>query len=446
MDVPFYHQRWFRIGAPVAVVLIVYALLHWRQPAETLAGWIVDALGAGMTFLGALALASQFILPVSGAEDRLKAVGRIFDYVIGQHGPIVFVRGGELVGSAEELKRRGAGVILVDAASAVVLEKGRLFSRALGPGIQFMERQERIATTLDLRRQVRSQHAQALTRDGIQIKAKVSVVFALDPGDQPSLRDSADELDFLGRPKGKPAFPFNPDTAFKAYYGEAVAEKDALKWSDLPAIVAAEHFRDQAGRFTLDELFELGAPDAAPLATLQKRLRLDVQSAALLKSRGIKVYSVSVSGLELPEDVMRQRVRTWAIRWQQKILNESGRADFEVKLIKDQAEAEAKAEILGKFKDSLALLVSGGDGAADRESIAQKLLGELDRVAADPVTSMLLSDDTIRYMADVRRRKWAGLAAEAGGESDDWRKAKIIGSDPQPAGARQPDKPGGASG
>ncbi|MBI3243796.1 MAG: hypothetical protein HYZ49_16040 [Chloroflexi bacterium] len=452
-QLPFYRRQWFRIGAPVTFVLVVYALMHFRQPDETLAGWMVDILGFAMLFLGTLALASQYILPVSTAKERQGAVDRLFTYVLGGHGPIVFVRDGELVGSAEELKRKGAGVMLIDAASAVVLEKGRKFSRAVGPGIAFVAFGERIATTLDLRKQSRSQSAQALTRDGIEIKADVSVAFALDPGNQASLRDTRDENDFLGQTPVKPPYPFNADSAFKAFYGEAIAEKEAIKWIDLPAIVAVEHFRDQVSRLTLDKLFEIHDPGATPLATLQSNLRNEVQSAPLLRARGIKVYSASAGNIELPEAVIRQRIRAWAVTWQKEIFKKLADADVKIEKIKEQARAEAQHEILDEFRDvfndfkeGFKQSVSAQEGAlVSQRDFTQRLVSALNKVAGDPVTQMLAPGNTVRQLSNLRQ--WVGLQELAlkpqmiGQQEAAEETTEIVAEEAEPTEAAEPSEP-----
>ncbi|MBM4423281.1 MAG: hypothetical protein FJ030_07800 [Chloroflexi bacterium] len=409
--VPFYRQRWFKIATPVVSVLIFYALLHWNQPKETLAGWVVDALAAFMLFFGTLALASQYVLPVRTARERRNALDRLFAYVSGGHGPIVFVRDGELVGSAEELKRRGAGVILLDGSSAVVLEKGRQFSRAVGPGIVFTKANERLAATFDLRKQAHSQDTQALTKDGIEIKTTVSVVFALDPGDQVSPRDSEDEHDILGQARITPAFPFNPESAFKAYYGFAVTDKQELiKWVDLPIIVAAEYLRDQVSRLTLDDLFAPADPQSSPVSALQTRLTDQVQKTPLLKERGIKVYAASVGALELPEGVNHQRIRAWAARWQKEAFTALANADVEAERIKEKARAEAQSEMLGHFREYLEQVFTGDASGASKREIAQKFVAVLNRVASDPVTRMMISSDTMKQISNLRY--WVGLPGE----------------------------------
>jgi len=414
---PFYQQRWFRIALPVLFVLGVYAVLHYLSPSETLLGWAVDAVALIVMFVGTLALASQYILPVRTFQERQGAIDRLFLYVIGGHGPIVFVRDGELIGSAEELKRKGAGVVLLDGSSGVVLEKSLKYSRAHGPGIVFLDYKERVAATLDLRKQSRSQEAAALTRDGIEVKTNVSVTFALDPGDQSSPRDTLDEQDMLGVTKITPAFPFNPQSAFKAVYGFAVTDKDPLKWTDLPVVVAVEFFRDQIAQVTLDDLFEPKNPDSSPVAAMQVRLVDKVQKAPLLKERGIKVYSVSIGTLELHDDVVRQRTRSWASRWEREILTELGRAEVKTEQIKETARAEAQNEFFDSLKQTL---LKDGD-TADQHEVMRKLVLALKQMAEDPMTQMLMPYDVARKLKSLQSRYWMNT------ETGETEAVKVIG-------------------
>jgi hypothetical protein len=417
---PFYRQRWFRIAIPVVVVLAAYVLLHYNQPEETLLGWAADAVALIAMFVGTLALASQYILPVRTLQERQGATERLFTYVSGGHGPIVFVRDGELIGSAEELKRKGAGVILLDGSSGVVLEKGNKFSRAHGPGILFSDYRERILATLDLRKQSRSQEAAALTRDGIEIKTNVSVTFALDPGDQSSPRDTLDEQDMLGVTKITPAFPFDPQSAFKAVYGYAVTDKEPLKWTDLPIMVVVELFRDLIAQKTLDDLFQPKLPDSSPVAALQVQLADRVQKAPLLKERGLKVYSVSIGMLELPESVTYQRIRSWASRWEKEILTKLGRADVETEQIKERARAEAQNEFFDKLKQTLL-----GE-ASDQNEVLRKLVLALKQMAEDPMTQMLMPYEVARKLKSLQSRYWMNV------EPDDTEALKVIGQEEPP--------------
>jgi hypothetical protein len=410
----FYEENWFRIATPVVGLVILYLLTMFLAPSN-FANWLVDIVAFFMMFIITLGLASQFVLPVRTMKERRAAYERLMAYVSAIHGPIVFVRDGQLVGSQEEIKRKGLGVILVDGSSAVVLERGRSYSRAAGPGIVFTDYSERLAATFDLRKQSRSQETSALTKDGIELKTSVSVTFALDPGDQVSPRESVDERDFLGQARITPAFPFHPESAFKAYYGFAVNEKQQLvPWFDLPIIVATEYFRDLISKNNLDDLFKPQDLQAMPLSALQTRLTDLVQKAQMLKDRGIKVYSVSVGSLELPEEVNRQRLRSWAARWQKEAQTALAKADVETERIKETARAEAQAEMLDHFREYVRQAFAGGpvEGEAAKQQIAQKFVNALNRVASDPVTRTLISSDTMKQLSNLR--VWVGLPAEPG--------------------------------
>jgi len=404
---PFYQENWFRVGAPVGGLVVLYLLTMFAP--NTFAGWVVDIIAFGMMFIGTLALASQFVLPVRTVKERRAAYERLMAYTSGIHGPIVFVRDGLLVGSVEELRRRGMGAILVDGSSGVVLERGRSYSRAHGPGIVFTDSNERLAATFDLRKQSRSHEAAALTKDGIEIKANVSVTFALDPGDQVSPRELQDERDFLHQARITPAFPFNPESAFKAYYGFAVNDKQELvKWLDLPLIVATEFFRDQISKNNLDDLFRPKDPLASPFSAMQTRLTDLVQKAQLLKDRGIKVYSVSVGSVEFPTDVTETRLRSWGAHWQKEAQLALAMADVETERIKEKARAEAQVDMLNHFREFLGQTFTGeGEGDAGKKEIAQKFVTALNRVASDPVTHMLISGETMRQLSNLRT--WVGL-------------------------------------
>ncbi len=417
---PFYQRQWFKFGVPLVVVLIAYAVLQYLFP-QTLAGWVVDTIALLMLYVGTLALASQYILPVRTLRERREAYNRMMAYVSGGHGPILFVSEGQLIGDPKELLRLGAGVVLVDGSSAVVLERGRRFSRAEGPGIVFTQYGERLAAAFDLRKQSRSHDTAALTKDGIELKTSVSVTFALDTGDQVSPRESPDERDFFQTTRITPEFPFNPESAFNAYYGYAVTEKqEMLKWTDLPVVVATEFFRDQVSKLTLDDLFMPAEPLSSPISALQTRLTDQVQKAQMLRERGIKVYSVSVGNLELSEEVMRLRVRAWAAHWQKEAIETLSNAEVEAERIKERARAEAQAEMLGSFREYLAQTFTG-DGEQSKREIAQKFVHALNRVASDPVTRMLISGDTMRQLANLRY--WVGVPNEA-----ETQPAQVIGT------------------
>ncbi len=147
---------------------------------------------------------SFFVLPAQSGLERQMVYGRLIDYVLGMHGPAVFVKNGKLVARKaekaleEEGKARYASLALVDLASAIVVEgksrppklklpdkrepKGEHASpiRVLGPGIGFLNSGERIRGSVDLRKQFRvAKGVRGYTSDGIELKTNVNVIFTL---------------------------------------------------------------------------------------------------------------------------------------------------------------------------------------------------------------------------------------------------------------------------
>src|SRR5262249_22571723 len=186
-----------------AAAIAAYAVPPW----PSFLNWVFDVLAFAGSLVVGLMLISQFVLPVQTMRERRAVFDHFMQYVSGNYGPIIFVRDGKIVGRKEELRRYGHGVALVDPVSAIVIERaaahhwwapavdpdeareempqtarsGPALVRAAGPGIDFIAPGERIVAALDLRRQSRSMPAQALTRDGIECSANVSVTFGLDP-------------------------------------------------------------------------------------------------------------------------------------------------------------------------------------------------------------------------------------------------------------------------
>ncbi len=148
---------------------------------------------------------SLFVLPSEDPIESKKVYGRLVDYVVGLHGPAVFVKNGELISRKDEqleteggVRARFASLAFVDLASAVVLESRSLPPiigllkkpaqanehpspiRALGPGIGFLRSGERIRGSVDLRKQFRMiKGVRGFTSDGIELETNVNVIFTL---------------------------------------------------------------------------------------------------------------------------------------------------------------------------------------------------------------------------------------------------------------------------
>jgi hypothetical protein len=223
----------------------------------------------------------QFVLPTHTLRERVGTPPLIFRLLSGERGPAIFIRDGKQIERSEESK--GAGVILLDSASAAVLTKKGEFSRAVGPGLVFTQKNEGIAEdshTVDLRTQVRTigpdedaqfffkgeedppdapskdskvreerrrMQTSGLTRDGIEIIPNITTIFKLDV-------DSSE---------GNSEFGYRSDAVKKAVLHQAIVPDipsgtyRTVEWEWLPAHLAADLWREYLRKFKLNQLFNI---------------------------------------------------------------------------------------------------------------------------------------------------------------------------------------------
>ena len=60
-------------------------------------------------------------MPVQTLREGAKAITRLYSSLMGEHGPVVFIKEGHIIARPDELDRRGPGVARVDLNSAIVL-------------------------------------------------------------------------------------------------------------------------------------------------------------------------------------------------------------------------------------------------------------------------------------------------------------------------------------
>lgn len=397
---------WPTISLVVGIGLCV-AFYAW-QPLPTTLGFLLDLGGFILALLGGLALISQFVLPVQTMSERRQVFDHFLSYASGMHGPIVYIKDGERVGTQAELQMMGPGVALLDSVSAIVLERsyqpflffgpGRPLGsqplvRAVGPGVAFIGFGERIVASLDLRPQTRSTSVQAHTRDGIEVTASVSVTFGLIPPPGYVESEPKAELD-----RNKPAFPFNADSAFRATYGGgAITAGQAagpVAWTQLPLDVAVEQFRNRLAEATLDGLFKPNDKKDYPFAAFQAKVAEAAKAQPVLRERGILIHKVSVGVPQMPRAVMNQRIRAWQARWKKASIQQAAAGESQALKATGRWQAQTQETIL---QDWQAMLARTND-PAERRALATNLVRLLQRTAAEPATRERLAPDTLRLL------------------------------------------------
>lgn len=398
----------------------------------------VIALGGTLFWL---AFFAQFVLPTQSMRDRISSIARLFSLLLGGRGPAIFIHNGRIIEAKQHKKRKGAGVILLDTASAAVLHDKSSFTRAVGPGLVFTKRGEKIAGTVDLHtqerrlgplpnenpfeeqakkesdkdyraRQKRRLQTSGLSRDGVEVVPNIVAVFRLEA--EPT--------------EGGTQFGYNPTSVWRAVAHEAIVP-DAddggsirrVSWEWLPTQIAADVWREYLRKYTLNELFDYSEAKSSVepsevtptvLEHIIQMINLRMKKAIVeeyddlgkrtgrripsreyvsIRERGIKVIQVRVNNIRLEKDPIEKRlVEQWKNTW-------LDRAKMEEELIRREREVEkykGQVAALSEFADRASLTlykhIAHPQGTTDQpETAAQSLehlvQGTIDGILADPV-------------------------------------------------------------
>ncbi len=376
--------------------------------------------GVGFLVMGGLLLAilPRFVLPTQTPAERRRVRSQIWRYLLGQPTAAVFIRNGEPAPppKTEEAAPLKPTVVLLDLVSAVALErqmsrragspagkeeapadappsKATPLVRIEGPGLVFIEPGEVIRSTLDLRTQVRDrQNIHALTRDGIEVWATLEVTFRLQEPKPQRLTEadtSAEERNL---------FKFNRESAFRAVYGSPVSghpgeggETEVKRWTDLPAFVASDIFRDLMLEHTLDDLFHPTSDQTLPLEDVRKAFDARVKRDSVLSERGIRVLSAGFGRLSVPGAVESQRLDTWKADWTRQSVEMLAGGDLQTLRIIQRARADAQYELVARIS---AVLHEAGSNVA----VWLRFIESVERASADPTTRRLLPGDTVNLI------------------------------------------------
>lgn len=281
-DVPFYQKPWLRGLIFGFLLLGIYAYNIWQRGfGANILGIVFDAVALVLLLQVAIYFYAQFILPIRTLADRRRIFNRLWLHATNGHGPAIFVKNGRLVEREGESEKIGPGVLWLDTASAVVTRTPTAYKQVLGPGVHFIDRWEQIASVISLHTQSqtigphrddapfakpkenaseeeRKRHADvqarreavsAMTRDGIEIIPNISVTFKIDarpaPPNEPGSRFGFDKEAVERAARGEGV---NPDSISESEHH--------VPWNQLPAMIAADLWREYLSKFTLNQLFE----------------------------------------------------------------------------------------------------------------------------------------------------------------------------------------------
>lgn len=470
--------------AALGLLLVLLAAIQMLTPlpaAETAArareAFLRGSLALGLNFTAfaaffffTLFMLAHFVLPVQTRRERDGVLLRLLTYILGRHGPALFVKNGRVIESENDRLRRGPGLALVDRDSAIVLEPihppaqrvarrpGRvrrslygqlsrrrrriasgsftgagallddlllafldvlrwlrvrprrtarrlllrlglvkprptpvdvppLMARIRGPGLVFTRPDEKVLAALDLRWQSRSRSGvKALTRDGIEVTTSINVSFAVD----------AHVPDKAYSPRARPP-TFHPQSVFRAVYGAPVNSKasdddaEVKAWTDLPAFVASDLFRDLVATETLDNLFRPTSDAVFPLTAFRQRFSERVKAARVLHDRGLHIINAGFGALTPHARVAEQRVDSWKADWARRRIETLAGGDLQATRILQRARANAQYDMLKQLRE----IAQASDS---RAVVALRLFQALETASADPSIRRLLPEETVQVL------------------------------------------------
>ncbi len=373
-------------------------------------------------------IGAQFVLPVRTSAERMASIRRLLGFLLGERGPVTFLRNGEVIEEHDERSRSGPGVLLVDYASAAVLRTDVKFTRSIGPGLIFTDPGERIEESVDLRRQIRSVegfippageaaalesiNSLAVTKDGIPVSTDISVEFILDPGEHVEPHE--------GRYARRPPYPWKPSAVEKAVYGHVYGEAEDLPWTELPLRLTIDMWREIVKGKSLKELTSFDSHNTQPLEVvrdvIQQRLTVsenDPQGEStgkaahrewkILQSRGIRVLNVDLSHLYLPRGIQQERMEDWRHDWASDVQNALADAQENATRAIEQGQLEASQILFESLTGVLHEQIRNNPSLSKQDTIRCILKDSVDLCSRDEIIeeSQALKDNLLNIARDL---------------------------------------------
>lgn len=366
--------------------------------------------------------------------------------------------------------------------------------RVRGAGIVFTHPGERVRGAVDLRKQFRMvPQVHCYTREGIELFANVNAIFTIGQELAPDalevtyvgehtaenlrvvsfvearggtgnhLRVSSieDELDtddareihhyarvlehtqtfqaYEPLPRHSPNPVFDRDRVFNAVFAQARnGSQEVIPWTELPARVAADLYRQILPTINYDELYDIKGGrengdfplpqfrrklmtrmrnngllayrlvfrksrqpfqvgDVYPVTELVASEVRQLTTPKLLRDRGIKVIASSFGDLfPTSKLIEKQRLDSWRASWERELDITNASRDLQAMRIHSRAMSNAQHDLWFSLNQIFTL---SGD---NNEALAINLLQALESAAADPRTRELLPANTLDFMRYVQ--------------------------------------------
>ncbi len=264
------------------------------------------------------------------------------------------------------LRYGGPGRVRVQQGDVIWTERNGRFQRVLGSGSPLLERYEYVRGVLDLRPQERGEtRIRLTTKDGIELQTDVSLTYQIHRGEE--------------GPTEREPFPYDEAAIRQAGYAETVLVDGHIDgWDTLPLRVVVRRLRQIVGRRTLDGL--LFRQDNRPLEDIKTRLLRD--SRRDLEKSGIDLINIRLGRLEIPDEVIQQRIEHWQSFWQEWQRRREAAGTAEALVLVEKARAQAKAEAIQRILEGLREGQQALHMGGTREMVALRLVDAMERITS----------------------------------------------------------------
>jgi hypothetical protein len=372
-----------RRGLYAVLVILTIGLLGWWF--EHWIGILLISVPLYLTLLLFTYRLAQVVLPASAPENRKEQWPKFkafLFYMLGTQYPFWAVK--DRAGREMEMRIPGdyfnglfaPGTVWTQPHQVVGISAGIEFNQADGPGILFTRTYDRPVAVVDLRTQIRTAEVDAVTKDGMPIRAIVFAAFGVDRDDWPKSSWDPEELkrvdeDCLANPLLKEGFRL--DRRLSSYPYSTARVKSVLStvgvrtnpaqgeaglpvhWDEWALNQVENAARQVLSQRSLDQLWR--PIDNGPGKSALDEIAVEVRKIAdrELRRAGISLFASRVVNYALPKDhpVRKQQIDTWKNVWAQRITGIRADAEAINKEEIEKAHAYAKSEILDAIADSI---------------------------------------------------------------------------------------------
>lgn len=270
---------------------------------------------------------------------------------------------------------------------ATITEFNGRFCRVLKPGLNDLGAYEYIHSMVDLRQQERERSREFLTKDGIQIKINVGVIFRVASNDNllrnPVLLDTdVANINAATRPTNSNLYPYGNIAVRRAAYTKTVLKKDGSQvnsWHALPWVLTQARVRKAVQELRYDELFAPDDPDRQPHPALRRQVTQATR--VTLRRFGVHLIDVRLGPITPLESVTGQHIESWQAFWkkQERITQAQG----EAQVIEETALARREAErvMLQAIIEAVQQAEQEHGSDVTRSIVALRVVETLDRMA-----------------------------------------------------------------